>query len=218
MDGSGIAKFRAFRLKNKYEILLLSFLILMFGDMFFPAGVEAMPILMLQNVLASIVIFYGLKKWRILLILLLLFLTSLEVLGFLMDIPRSRQMFSVAYIIYFIFLSYEVYRQIYLAKKVDSGMIAAVLCGFIIMGLFAGSVFAIIEIVQPNSFNNLSEGVGAFSDLIYFSFITILSIGYGDITPATDVAQKMAMFFGLVGYFYGVVVIGIIMGKYISNK
>lgn len=218
MKNSGIGKLRAYRLRRKYEILLLSFLILMFGDIFFPAGVEAMPILMLQNVLASIVIFYGLKKWRILLILLLLFLASLQAIGYFMDIPKSRQMFSVAYIIYFIFLSYEVYRQIFRAKEVDFGMIAAVLCGFIIMGLFAGSVFVIIEVVHPNSFNNLVEGVGAFSDLIYFSFITILSIGYGDITPATDIAQKMAMFFGLMGYFYGVVVIGIIMGKYVSKK
>jgi len=51
----------------------------------------------------------------------------------------------------------------------------------------------------------------------YYSFITILTIGYGDITPATNIAQKMSMFFGLIGYFYGVVVIGIIMGKYLSK-
>ncbi len=211
-------KFRDFRLKWKYEILLVSFLILLFGDIFFPQGLEAMPILMLQNVVASIVIFYGLKKWRVLLILLLLFLVSLLVLGFIMDVSYSRQMFSIAYIVYFLFLSYEVYRQIIVTKEVDFGMIAAVLCGFIILGLIAGSVFVIIETVHPNSFNNLSAGVGAFSDLIYFSFITILSIGYGDITPVSDLAQKMAMFFGLIGYFYGVVVIGIIMGKYLSRK
>lgn len=94
--------------------------------------------------MASIVIFYGLKKWRVLLILHPLFLVSLVVLGFIMAVSYSRQLFSVAYIIYFLFLSYEVYRQIIVTKEVNFGMIAAVLCGFIILGLIAGSVFVII--------------------------------------------------------------------------
>lgn len=218
MNTSKMSKLRQFRHDHKYEILLLSFLVLIFGDIFFPAEIDAMPILVLQNVLASLVLFYGKKVWRLPLIVLLIFLISLEALNLVMDIPRSRYLFFIAYIIYFLFLSLEVYRQILVNKIVDFGMIAAVLCGFIILGLVGGSVFSIIEIVNPNSFNNLAVGGGAISDLIYFSFITILSIGYGDITPASDLAQKMAMFFGLIGYFYGVVVIGIIMGKYISQK
>lgn len=210
--------FHEFRMQRKYEILLLSFMILLFGDIFFPAGVDAMPILVLQNVLASFVLFYGKKKWRIPLIILVVFLVSLEVFDFIFDIPKSRSLFSIAYIIYFIFLSFEVYRQILVTKEVDFGMVAAVLSGFIILGLLGGSVFVIIEVVNPGSFNNLTEGAGAFSDLMYYSFITIITIGYGDITPASDLAQKMSMFFGLIGYFYGVVVIGVIMGKYLSKR
>ncbi len=213
-----MAKFRQFRIQHKYEILLVSFLVLLFGDIFFPGDMDPMPLLVLQNVLASLVLFYGKKSWRLPLAGLIIFLISLEVLGLMVDIPKSRYMFSSAYIIYFLFLSVEVYRQILVTKEVDFGMIAAVLSGFIILGLIGGSVFAIIEIVNPNSFNNLAVGRGGISDLMYFSFITILSIGYGDITPASDLAQKMAMFFGLIGYFYGVVVIGIIMGKYVSRK
>lgn len=213
-----IALFREFRMKRKYEVLLVSFLILIFGDIFFPIEFDSMPILIFQNVLASTILFYGQKKWRIPLMLLLSLLIVLEFLNHFTGFANSRILFSIVYIIYFIFLSTEVYRQILITKDVDIGMIAAVLCGFIILGLFGGSVFAIVEVLQPNSFNNLAEGVGGFSDLIYFSFITILSIGYGDITPASDIAQKMSMFFGLIGYFYGVVVIGIIMGKYLTRK
>lgn len=218
MNTSKMAKLRQFRHDHKYEILLLSFLVLIFGDIFFPSEIDAMPILVLQNVLSSLVLFYGKKVWRLPLIGLLVFLVSLEVLNMLLDIPHTRYLFFIAYIIYFLFLALEVYRQILINKNVDFGMISAVLCGFIILGIVGGYVFSIIEFMHPNSFNNLSSGVGAISDLIYFSFITILSIGYGDITPASDMAQKMAMFFGLIGYFYGVVVIGIIMGKYISQK
>lgn len=213
-----LALFREFRMKFKYEILLLSFLFLVFGDLFFPAGFDAMPVLVLQNVLASLVLFFGKKIWRIPLIILVGVLIGLEVLNMVMDISGSRYLFFILYMIYFVVLSFEVYRQILTAKQVDFGMVAAVLCGFIILGLVGGSAYVILEILHPQSFNNIADGVGGVADLIYFSFITILSIGYGDITPKGDIAQKLAMFFGLIGYFYGVVVIGIIMGKYMSRK
>jgi len=212
-----MALFREFRMKRKYEILLVSFLILIFGGVFFPAEIDPMPFLVFQNVLASTILFYGKKKWQISLYFLLVFLVILELINQFTTFTNSRILFTTSYIIYFIFLSTEVFRQILTTKDVDIGMIAAVLCGFIILGMAGGSVFTVIEIIHPDSFNNLSQGLDGISDLMYYSFITILTIGYGDITPATNIAQKMSMFFGLIGYFYGVVVIGIIMGKYLSK-
>jgi voltage-gated potassium channel len=197
---------------------LVSFLILIFGDIFFPPEFDPMPFLIFQNVLASAILFYRKKKWRIPLLLLLVVLVILELLHQLTGFSDSRILFSFTYIIYFVFLAAEVYRQILTTKEINVGMIAAVLCGFIILGLIGGSVFSIIEILHHDSFNNLTQGVGGFGDLVYFSFITITSVGYGDITPATEIAKKAAMFFGLIGHFYSVVVIGIILGKYLSKK
>lgn len=218
MNKHQVGKFRKFRYNRRYEILLLSILILIFGDVFFPAEFDPMPFLIFQNVLASTILFYGQKKWRIPLFTLLFLLIALVLINQFTEITHSRIIFSFMYIVYFVFLSAEVYRQIIIAKYVDFGMLAAVLCGFIILGLIGGSVFSIIEFTHHDSFNNLSQGVGGFSDLIYFSYITIISVGYGDITPATEIAKKASVFFGLVGYLYGVVVIGIIIGKYISKN
>ncbi len=213
-----IKKLREFRHEKKYEILLVSFLILIFGDVFFHPEFEAGPLLIIQNVLASMILFYGKKKWRIPLIVLLVSLIVMEAINFFMGFSYIRLAFAITYIIYFFFLSTEVFYQILKAKDITIGVIAAVLCGFIMLGLIGGSAFSIIEIFEADSFRNLSVGENRFSDLIYFSFITVLSVGYGDITPATVIAKKAAMFFGLLGYFYGVVVIGIIIGKYISKR
>ena len=218
MNRKRATAFRDFRLKNKYEILLVSFLILLFGDIFFHSELDAMPFLMFQNVLASAILFYGKRKWRIPLVLLLVILVVLELLHQFTGFSNSKILFSFTYIIYFFFLAVEVYRQIITAKEINFGMISAVLCGFIILGLIGGSVFSIIEILNRNSFSNLTQGVEGFSDLIYFSFITIISVGYGDITPTTEIAKKAAMFFGLIGHFYTVVVIGENIGKYLSRK
>lgn len=213
-----INQFREFRLKRKYEILLVSFLILIFGDVFFHSEIYVAPLLVIQNVLASTVLFYGKRKWRLPLLVLLVLLIVIEGYDLLFGFTYSRLVFAVLYIIYFVFLSAEVYRQMLKAKEITMSMISAVLSGFIILGLIGAYTFSIIEFFHSNSFNNLTAGTDGFSDLIYFSFITIISVGYGDITPATLLAKKAAMFFGLIGHFYSVVVIGIIIGKFISNR
>ena len=218
MISKRLAIYREYRMKFKYEILLMSFLILIFGDIFFHESIDAAPYLILQNVFASMVVFYGKKRWRLPLFIMFILLSGLVVLNLIFGFSYLRLVFSITYIVYFVFLSTEVFSQIIKTKDVTASVVSAVLCGFIIIGLIGGYVFAIIEVIQAGSFNNISEGISGFEDLIYFSFITVLSVGYGDITPATDVAQKAAMFFGLVGYFYGVVVIGIIIGKFISKK
>ena len=213
-----LAPFREYRMKWKYEILLVSFLILLFGDVFFYSDFDAAPLLIIQNVLASIILFYGKKKWRLPLLILLVSLLVIEAVNLLFGFQHIRLVFAITYIIYFAFISTEVFSQILKTKEVTVNVISAVLCGFIIIGLIGGYVFSIIEVIQSGSFRNLSGGANGFVDLMYFSFITVLSVGYGDITPVTPIAKKTVMFFGLIGYFYGVVVIGIIIGKYISKN
>jgi len=210
--------FQEIRFKRKYEILLLSFLILIFGDILFPSNFDETPILIIQNVLASTLLFYEKKRWRLPLLMLLVTLIILEVLNLLTSFSFISVVFSLIYIIYFAILSIEVYSQILKAKEVSISVIAAVLCGFIILSLIGAYAFILIEVFQSGSFRNLDAGNGGIGDLVYFSFITVLSIGYGDITPETSSAKNAVVFFGLLGHFYSVVVIGIVIGKYLSKS
>ena len=218
MSNTKHSKYHEFRVKNKYEILLLSFLLLIFGDVFFQGEFDVTPLLIIQNVAASTILFYGKKIWRIPLLILLTFLILFQIITGFTEFQHSKLVYAITYIIYFIFLSTEVYGQILKTKEVTTSVISAVLCGFIILGILGGYSFVIVEVFQHESFNNIGTGTHGITDLMYFSFITILSVGYGDVTPATEVAKKAAVFFGLVGHFYSVVVIGIIIGKYISTN
>jgi len=51
----------------------------------------------------------------------------------------------------------------------------------------------------------------------YFSFITLTSIGFGDMYPITDMTRLVTAFFGMVGQFYMVAVVGIIISKFTSK-
>ena len=58
----------------------------------------------------------------------------------------------------------------------------------------------------------------AFLDIVYFNTITITSIGYGDIAPYSHAAKLSAAFLGVLGEFYSVVLVGIIISKYTESK
>ena len=81
-----------------------------------------------------------------------------------------------------------------------------------------------IEIIYPNSFSGITThainiGPSEISDsLMYYSYITLMTIGYGDILPTTPIAQKAAIFIGLIGQFYLVVLTAIVVGKYINQS
>jgi hypothetical protein len=120
-------------------------------------------------------------------------------------------------VLYFLTISSQVYFDILNAKNVDAKVLTAVFCGFILLGYIATfSANAIIQ-VDPEAFKGVINYENRFDDLTYASFITILTIGYGDITPVSDIAKVWAIIFGLIGNFYTVIVTGIVIGKYLKD-
>ncbi|MEO1011510.1 MAG: potassium channel family protein, partial [Bacteroidota bacterium] len=75
----------------------------------------------------------------------------------------------------------------------------------------------------PGSFQGILLEVGASPEmltgqLMYFSFITLLTIGYGDIAPITELAQKAAILIGLMGQFYLVIIMAVVVGKFVNQR
>jgi hypothetical protein len=84
------------------------------------------------------------------------------------------------------------------------------------IALFA---YLLIESNFPNSFHGITSGRIDlnYNELSYFSFITLTSIGFGDIYPITDMSRLVVAFFGMAGQFYMVAVVGIIIAKFTTK-
>ncbi|WP_101449582.1 ion channel [Aquimarina sp. MAR_2010_214] len=52
---------------------------------------------------------------------------------------------------------------------------------------------------------------------MYYSYITLMTIGYGEIIPVTSLSQKAAILVGMMGQFYLVILTAIVVGKYINQ-
>jgi voltage-gated potassium channel Kch len=78
---------------------------------------------------------------------------------------------------------------------VDSERIYAALSVYLLAGLVFGVAFHVMEGILPGSLRLASAGSEAgasLQDAIYFSFVTLATLGYGDVVPATAIARSLA--------------------------
>ncbi|QXP53080.1 two pore domain potassium channel family protein [Cellulophaga sp. HaHa_2_95] len=107
-------------------------------------------------------------------------------------------------------------RQLLKIKQINLQFILGPLLGFLYLGIIGGILFEAIHLLDSNSFQ-LINGYSGFS-FYYFSFISITTVGYGDITPLTAPAQSLTLVMNIIGQFYLAIVIGVFVGKYINTK
>ena len=216
-----IKYYRAFAYRYRFLILWVAFLV----EFIIPAFENINQdhtilelIISVFGILAGFNVLQGRKN----LFHLIVFLGSIVVLFKILsvgDVPSwVEYVRDFVLVSYYVIIIYEIFKELVDQDKVDLNTIGAVLAGFFVIGIIGGVLFSSIEFYSPGSFAGLVDEGRKVSDLVYFSFVTLTTIGYGDIAPVTQLAQRVTVLFGLVGNFYSTIIIGIIISKFLANK
>ena len=90
------------------------------------------------------------------------------------------------------------------ATKVTPNHIIGSICIYLLIGLAWATIYLLILEILPNAFNGLEEKIWLTNlfNALYFSFITLTTVGYGDISPALPVAQFFVFMESIIGSFY----------------
>ncbi len=88
---------------------------------------------------------------------------------------------------------------------------------YLLMGITGSLLFSIIYLHVPDAFSSANPLKTPY-DLIYFSFVTLTSLGYGDIVPITHGAKSMAIFLSFSGQIYIAMIVSMMVGKYLNSK
>ena len=108
---------------------------------------------------------------------------------------------------------------IFKSEDVTIEVIYAAILVYLLMALMWSFVYVLLELINSASFNvawSLELGSQMWS--IYYSFVTITTLGYGDITPATELASSFSILEAVVGQLYLVVVVARLVGMHVSSK
>ena len=107
------------------------------------------------------------------------------------------------------------------APRVDANVLCAGVAGFLLLGLLWVPAYAAVARLNPHAFSlpagpDVPASLDGFS-AFYFSFITLCTVGYGDIAPASKVARMLAMMEAIAGLFYMAVLISRLVSVYSSS-
>ncbi|MFY8035931.1 MAG: ion channel [Cyclobacteriaceae bacterium] len=212
--------------KRKYEFLLIAliqhlFIGIFLRDLHFYTTI-VWPINMLLLGIASVGVFVGKGKWKnIIRNLLFLIVLALPIgLPFFGKVPGYFQFLNVAYVVFFMFILWEVMRFLIKPSYINADIISASACGYFLLIEISTFLLQFFFYQNPQSFNGVStvDPASTFVDLLYFSSVTITSIGFGDITPQAHYTKLIASFIGITGQFYSVVLVGILISKFVSKS
>ena len=120
--------------------------------------------------------------------------------------------------LYYIVVTYELIKQVWHAKLVNKTVIFGLISGYLSLGFIGFFICTSIEFVHPGSFQGNISAESLTDSLMYYSYISMMTIGFGDITPSTLLAQKATILIGLLGQFYLVIITGVVVGKFIKTK
>ena len=106
------------------------------------------------------------------------------------------------------------------ARVVDREHLYAGLSAYLLAGIFFGVFYWVLERTWPGSLTVLGEGTQSTFSLtvaIYYSFVTLATLGYGDIVPRSEVARGLAIMEAVAGQLYLAVLIARLVSLYVSR-
>lgn len=123
---------------------------------------------------------------------------------------------NITALIFICFVEFQLLHFIFRARRVNSEVLCAGISGYLMLGVLWMSAYMLVSRLNPVDLNHIPPQLGAFAfnvsnavahplsqfEAYYFSFITLSTVGYGDITPLSHGARTLAMLEAMTGTLY----------------
>lgn len=202
-------------------------LALFFSLMFLIFVMPVIPVegLKLTRIILALIVASGLyaAEFNTRIFRILFVMGSIVIIVTMMDfiIPGSHALDIIAFFsntLFFILVTMALVTHVALAKTANRSTVLAAINSYLLIGLSGSLLLLIIFLFAPGSYNQIDPDTASFSSFLYFGFVTLTTLGYGDISPATPLARSAATFFALFGQLYLVIIMAMIIGKYLNSK
>jgi hypothetical protein len=221
-------------LGHRHFQLLVLLLVLIITRPILPTSISNMVFLGVMFVSAWLISKNDRRTRKIILILVLPFI--LLVLSYIF-VPREHllpyyrpiiTLIAFSIIIFLLYCGFIMLSSLLTTKHAGIGEICGVINLYLILGFSFGYIYYLFEILIPGSFiiggessdtlGNVSREVFLNIRLFYFSFITLATQGYGDITPSGSMAQMIVVYQTVIGQLYVAIVIAYMISLHITYK
>ncbi len=184
----------------RFELFFISQVILLFGSLLpIPSGVVEsilFPLSAIINSLIGIVLLRFKPKSKWFLVILLFIIVILYILQSVGSINQGAigVLLMITNFIFYSIITIEIIEQVWNATLINQKIILGLISGYLSLGLIGFFICVCIESANPGSFHGVTIDAAQpnllIEDLMYYSYVTLLTIGYGDMLPITPLLTR----------------------------
>lgn len=121
----------------------------------------------------------------------------------------------VAILIFYCGMAYTAARQALFSGDIELNTIVGTVAVYLLLGLIWTVLYLITMEFWPNGISGIEyrEWNENFGEMVYFSFVTMTTLGYGDILPTVPIARALVFLQAITGTFYMAVVVASMVGR-----
>jgi hypothetical protein len=136
----------------------------------------------------------------------------------LLNISSLEMVNHILSILFMGFIVGIILSYLFRGEEITSDVIMGAICGYFLLGLLWANVYALFAVLDPNSFQ-FSQAMGAgVQDFTYYSFVTLTTLGYGDITPVSNPARSLSLLEAVIGQLYLAILVARLIGIHIAQS
>ena len=211
--------------KNNFMYLTVGIILLLFVGALvdqFPGMlshhfVQAVSVI---NILVGIYGFKSGKAWFHSVVGVLVSVFAVLVLGVLFEYFKLYYLHLIFLFSFYLWAIWLAMKQVLFSGVVDFNKIVGAICIYLLMGLIWAMMYLFLAQAIPGAFNGLEQLVWYenFADVAYYSYVTLTTLGYGDISPVTPIARFLVYMEAVVGVFYMAILVASLIGVSINES
>jgi hypothetical protein len=122
--------------------------------------------------------------------------------------------------LFYIWAIWLAMKQVLFSGSVTVNEIVGAICIYLLLGVIWTLMYLFVAQAIPGAFNGIEQKVwyDNFADVAYYSFVTLTTLGYGDISPVAPVARFLVYMQAVVGVFYMAILVASLIGVGISES
>jgi len=223
-----MAGFRGFLKRDRYRILLLCIVLLVFLEPLIPdVAISGYLFLVLISLILITGVYAVRGKRKHLILAIVLLIPSLIVLWF--QVPSDNEYYILfartSPVLLFSYIVVLIFSDVLTTREVNADIVAGGVSVYLLIGLIFSLIYHAYYILDPTAFAiaehfdpEQGEGSTYLYLFNYFSYVTMTTLGYGDISPVSLQARTMVQIETLMGQLYVAIFIARLVSIHTANK
>lgn len=209
--------------KNNFVYLFFSLIVLLFSAAVvveFPGslGEDIFSLIILSMLLVSLKSLDTDATWKWTAYTIIISFVLLTILAKLFPHQVTVYFILLVLLVFFIRVFTIAAKQVLFVGDVDTNKIIGSLTLYILLGLIWAVIYLLILAMDPQAFSGIEAAnwQQGFSRVAYYSFVTLTTLGYGDVLPTNHIAEFFVYMEAIIGVFYMAIIVSSLLSLHLT--